>query len=275
MNDSDPSKASSELRRRRRIEPVSDVFDPEEIFDPGRAARPLAAFLLWSGPLLAGIGLLAWLRLLIGVPLPVDPQVNWSGLGLDFALLMLFAIPHSLLARGFGRRWLNHPLGPAGERPLYVFITGLSLCALTWLWETSGPVLWNHAGVLKILGYSIQVVGIALAFWAAAVLGGGYLLGLPQIRALRKGTQPASAELVALPPFRWIRHPISLGLLLAMLGMQEATLDRLLMLLIWVPWVLFSAPFEERDAEIAFGEAYEIYKDRTPRWLPLRRWKNS
>jgi protein-S-isoprenylcysteine O-methyltransferase Ste14 len=202
----------------------------------------------------------------------VAPQPRWPALVQDLCLLLLFVVPHSLLARGLGRRWLNRPFGPAGERPLYVLVTGLSLGLLALGWRTSGPLLWNHEGVLGVLARALQLAGLALAAWATAVLGAGATLGLPDLRALRRGLQPPAVELTALPPYRHLRHPTSLGNLLLLACMPEVTLDRALLLVGLGAWILLSAPWEERDAELSFGEAYRAYRSRTPRWIPrLRR----
>jgi protein-S-isoprenylcysteine O-methyltransferase Ste14 len=56
-----------------------------------------------------------------------------------------------------------------------------------------------------------------------------------------------------------------------LIGMPEVTVDRFLLLIGMGAWILLVAPFEERDAELQFGEGYAAYKTRTPRWLPRLR----
>lgn len=257
-------------RQRRRVEPVSEEFDPSEIYDPRSRSQPGKALVLATGAVLSVVGMLGWMRLLYGVPLPLPEEILWSHLITDFGLLLLFLIPHSLLARGFGRRWLNYPFGPEAERPLYVFVTGITLCCLVFAWRDCGPLLWDLSGIPKILAQSVQMTGLILLIWGTLVLGLENVFGFTHLRAMSSGRQAPSAELVALPPYRWTRHPMSLGMLLMMLGMHEMTLDRGLLLIVLAAWILLVTPLEERDAELAFGQAYRNYKESTPRWLP--RW---
>ncbi len=252
----------------RRVEPVPESYDPDEIFDPRSQARPGLAAWLAIGPVLSAVGTVGWLRLLGGIPLPLPERADGWSLLVDFLLLLLFLLPHSLLARGSGRRLLNRPFGPGAERPLYVLISGVTLCLLVLCWRTSGPVLWDHEGLWKFLSRVVQGTGLLLAAWASLVSGSGRLLGLPHLRAIENGTQPPAPELVALPPYRWLRQPVNLGVLLLFLGMPEGSPDRLLLACVLGAWILVSAPYEERDAEPTFGDAYLRYKARTPRWVP-------
>ncbi len=257
-------------RKSRKIEPVIEG-DDDRPPAPSTLPRPLAAVLLWTAPLFAIVGVLGWARILFGAELAVEPSFRpWALLG-DFFLLALFILPHSIFARGIGRKWLNLPLGPCGERPLYVFIAGISLCMLASFWQTTGPVLWNLQGLPAVLANIIQGCGLVLAAWAAFVVGGAQLLGLPHLRALATGRNPPGQEFIALPPYSVIRQPINLGILLALLGMPEVTLDRFMLGVLTAAWIFLIAPYEERDAEMIFGDGFKAYKDRTPRWLPKRR----
>ncbi|MDP6940442.1 MAG: hypothetical protein QGH51_00275 [Planctomycetota bacterium] len=255
-------------KKSRRVQPVRPESELEEPFEPVNLSRPgLAAWLL-LGPILSVVGVLGWLRICIEAPSLDGTPISWSALGLNFLLLLLFFLPHSLLARGFGRRFLNRPFGPDAERPVYVFISGVTLCVLVFSWKTTGPILWDYNDGLLILSRLIQTTGLLLATWAALVVGGTQLLGLPQLRALEKGQHAPSQEFVALPPYCWLRQPINAGFLLFLLGMPEVTADRLLLGIGTAIWILLCAPYEERDSEITFGTAYLDYKARTPRWIP-------
>lgn len=257
-----------EVAQRRRVQPVPDEPSPEDVFDPESSARPALAVWLAVGPVLGGLGVIGWLRLLSGVRHAND--LEWSGLQFlgDAVLLMLFIIPHSLLARGWGRRLLNRPFGPGAERPLYVLITGLTLSAMVFLWRDTGPLLWEWNGLFYILARALQISGLLLASWGVLVVGASHITGLAHLRALESGRPEPSPELIALPPYAWIRQPVNLGLLLLLAGMTEITPDRLLMMICMGAWLLLVAPIEERDAELNFGEGYARYRDRTPRWFP-------
>ena len=256
--------------RNRRVEPVPETFDPSEVFDPEATARPGLAVWLTLGPLLATAGVFGFLRMLSGVEHSTRLEFQGGFLLLDLILLGLFIGSHTALARGWGRRLLNRPFGPKGERPLYVLVTGITLFLMTFLWQDTGPLVWRWEGWLSILPRLVQVCGLILVVWSAVVVGAGSLLGLPHLRALESGRPEPKQEFVALPPYSLIRQPLNLGLLLLLVGMPEMTLDRLFLLLVMTIWILLVAPIEERDAELEFGEGYAVYRGRTPRWIPRR-----
>ena len=268
--ESAPQPSEEKRRTRRRVEPIAETVDEAKL-PPSTVPRPLAAFLLVAGPLFALLGVFGWLMLIMGAPVAQPLELKLGALLADLALCLLFIVPHSLFARGLGRRWLNIPFGPCGERPLYVFVAGTTLTLLAYLWQSSGPVLWAADGVVALVLRAIQFGGLVLAAWAAFVVGGAQMLGLPHLRALSLGRKEPSAELVALPPYSLLRQPLNLGILIALASMPQVTLDRLLLAIVFAVWILFVAPYEERDAEMQFGEGYTVYRDRTPRWMPRRK----
>lgn len=265
-----PQPPESERRSTRKVEPIVEILEEAER-TPSTVPRPTAAVLLLTGPVFAILGVMGWLMLIMGAPVSTPPEFRFGALLADLSLCLLFIVPHSLFARGLGRRWLNIPFGPCGERPLYVFISGVTLVLLAWAWQPFGPVLWASDGVVNILLRTIQFAGLVLAAWAAFVVGGAHMLGLPHLRALSFGRKEPSAELVALPPYSLVRQPLNLGALIALAAMPEVTMDRLLLGVVFAIWILFVAPYEERDAEMEFGEGYTVYRDRTPRWIPRRK----
>ncbi len=262
----DHSEAGSS-RRQRRVEPVPDAFDEPIESKPKR--RTGLAVWLSLGPLLSALGVMGFVRLLIGVEDSAALQGNIKILFADLSLLLLFVISHTFFARGIGRKWLNRPFGPEAERPLYVLISGTTLFLLVSFWQQCGPLLWSSgAGIVATLLVIVQVVGLGLVAWSAFVVGAGGLAALPHLRALESGRSTPKQEFVALPPYSLIRQPMNLGFLLMLWAMPEVSADRLLLIVVLSIWITLVAPIEERDAELSFGSGYARYKDRTPRWLP-------
>lgn len=260
---------SSESKRSRRVEPVPENT-AEEVFDPRTVARRGLAVWLALGPVCAGLGFLGWLRMAAGLDPSPTGRTSLLLLTMDALLSLQFALSHSLFARGFGRRLLNRPFGPAAERPLYVFITGLSLCLLVLAWQPTGPVMWNWTGWARPISWVLQVGGLTLVAWGGFVVGSAQLFGLPHLKALETGRREPQAEFTALPPYSVLRQPINLGFLLILAGMPEMRPDRLVMGLTFAAWIVLAAPIEERDLEIEF-DGYGSYRERTPRWIP--RWR--
>jgi len=118
-----------------------------------------------------------------------------------------------------------------------------------------------HSPVLAAVGALLFACGIALAVWARLHLGRNW--GMPM-------TQRAEPELVTSGPYRFVRHPIYSGLLLAMLG--TALVDNLLGLIVvavLVAYFYYCGTVEERNLTATFPTAYPEYRSRTKMLIPF------
>jgi protein-S-isoprenylcysteine O-methyltransferase Ste14 len=124
-----------------------------------------------------------------------------------------------------------------------------------------GGSLAVHDVVLGAIGAVVFASGIGLAVWARLHLGSNW--GMPM-------TQRAEPDLVTSGPYRFIRHPIYTGLLIAMLG--TALVDNLLGLIVvvvMIPYFYYCGTVEERNLTATFPEAYPEYRSRTKMIIPF------
>ena len=86
----------------------------------------------------------------------------------DTLLLLLFAVPHSVMARPAFKRWWTRFVPPPVERSTYVLVSSLTLGFLFWQWRPIPSVLWHVA----------HPAGrwVLLAFWATPTMTLGHLL---------------------------------------------------------------------------------------------------
>jgi len=118
-----------------------------------------------------------------------------------------------------------------------------------------------HNVILATIGAVLFACGIALAVWARLHLGRNW--GMPM-------TQRAEPELVTSGPYRFVRHPIYSGLLLAILG--TALVDNLLGLIVvavLVGYFYYCGTVEERNLTATFPKAYPEYRSRTKMLIPF------
>ncbi len=259
---------TSSSRKQRRVEPVPDVFQEPVESKPTR--RVGLAVWLSIGPLLSIFGVVGFSRLLIGVEESDHLAAGIKLLLNDLLFLIIFIASHTFFARGLGRKWLNKPFGPEAERPLYVLISGITLCLLVFCWQSCGPMLWTtgDSAFVATTFIVVQLLGLGLVIYSAFVIGAGGLAALPHLRAIEAGRSTPKQQFVALPPYSIIRQPMNLGFLLMLWAMPEVSADRLLLIIVCTSWIALVAPIEERDAELSFGDGYTRYKERTPRWFP-------
>lgn len=114
--------------------------------------------------------------------------------------------------------------------------------------------------VLGILGVLFCGVGIAYAIWARTVLGKNW--GMPM-------TVKEKPELVTNGPYRYVRHPIYTGVLVAVLG--SALISGIMWfipLVLYCIYFIYSARVEETNLMKEFPLEYPEYKKRTKLLIP-------
>lgn len=109
---------------------------------------------------------------------------------------------------------------------------------------------------IAALGVALTAAGLALSIWARAYLGTNW-----------SGTVTVKVghQLVRTGPYRWVRHPIYSGLLLAMIGTALARRQvrgLVAVILLWVGFAIKSR-IEERFMAATFGAEYNEYRQAT------------
>lgn len=117
--------------------------------------------------------------------------------------------------------------------------------------------LFNN-NFIKVLGLLCFLSGTSLSMLAKKTLGENWTTGWEyQVKK--------EHELITTGPFKFIRHPIYLGILLMSLGFELALSNRLffLVLAIFTPTLYGQARREEILLEKHFGTKYTSYKSKT------------
>lgn len=134
-------------------------------------------------------------------------------------------------------------------------------------WRPSGPGTgFGNAGALRPLlgwlGCTCLVLGIAIRLWAVATLRRQFTTVVAIV---------AQHRLVDSGPYRRVRHPAYLGLLLSLLGFGLASGNWVsLAVAVGLPLaaILYRIRVEERALLRHFGPAYAEYASRTKRLVP-------
>jgi protein-S-isoprenylcysteine O-methyltransferase Ste14 len=138
----------------------------------------------------------------------------------------------------------------------------LAAVTATWLPLTL-PLVWRPAaGVVPDLGASVLVLaGLGWSLWSLAALGRNLSI-VAQARGLATSG-----------PYRWVRHPLYVGELVAMLGvvLRAGEPAALGMWLVLVGLQTYRAVTEERLLTASLP-GYDGYRRRTGRFLPRLRY---
>lgn len=130
----------------------------------------------------------------------------------------------------------------------------LSIGPLAHRFITNSPaVIWSGAG--------LTALGVALAIWARATLGRNWS---------DKVVLKVDHELICRGPYRYLRHPIYTGVLLAVAGsaLTVGKWSGVVALLLLGTTYCLKALREEKLLATNFGEAFSDYKEQTGFFLP-------
>jgi protein-S-isoprenylcysteine O-methyltransferase Ste14 len=203
-----------------------------------------------------------------GAPVPIA-----AALIVNLLLLGLFAVQHSVMARRSFKRWWTQAVPPAVERSTYVLAASLALALLLWQWRPiAEPIVWrveNGAGAQLLWG--VFWLGWAVLLISTFLINHFELFGLRQVFARLTGREIPEQEFRTPFFYRYVRHPIYLGFLLAFWAVPVMTAGHLLFAVGASGYILVGIWFEERDLIAQFGDRYRRYRNQVGMLLPGRR----
>jgi len=206
--------------------------------------------------------------------LDAAPDVSvLRALGIDLALLGLFAVQHSLMARPAFKRWWTRFVPEAVERSTYVLLSSLALVALFVFWEPIGGVVWSAPdGLARNAVIAIYLLGWALLLYSTFLIDHFDLFGLKQVWRRLRGDSYRPPQFYTPSLYKLVRHPLYVGWLTIFWAAPTMTIAHLVFALATTAYILIAIQLEERDLVDAFGERYLAYRRSTPMLVP-RLWR--
>jgi methanethiol S-methyltransferase len=207
------------------------------------------------------------------VPRSIDstPTLSWyNALLIDTALLVIFGIQHSVMARqGFKQWWTQFVTKPI-ERSTYVLFSSLCLIAVFYFWQPIGGNIWtvtNSTGVVIL--YTLFAVGCLLVPATTFLLNHFDLLGLRQVWLHLWGKEYTQLKFATPSLYKYVRHPLYVGWLLVFWSTPTMTATHLVFALITTAYILIGIQLEERDLVDLHGKAYADYRRQVPMLVPF------
>ena len=189
----------------------------------------------------------------------------------DLALLALFALQHSVMARRQVKVWLRRRIPAELERTSYVLAADVCLVLLLLFWQPWGGEVWSVDGAAALALWSLYLAGWALALVSTFAIDHLELMGLRQAGWARPRDSSESAILEVGGLYAIVRHPLMTGLLLAFWVTPHMGASHLLFALAASGYVAVGIWFEERDLRRQFGPSYDAYAARVPSVVPRPR----
>jgi len=188
---------------------------------------------------------------------------------IDVALLGVFAVQHSLMARPAFKRWWTGIVPAPVERSTYVLFSSLALILLYWQWRPLTQPIWSVTGVWAEVIWAVFALGWATVLLSTFLINHFDLFGLRQVWAYRSRREIPPPEFKTPLFYRTVRHPIYLGFIVAFWATPTMSAGHLLFAAATTAYVLIAIQLEERDLIADFGEQYVLYRRRVSMIIPL------
>lgn len=201
-----------------------------------------------------------------GYPTPVG-----RSLAIDVALILLFGLQHSVMARASFKGWLAGIVPEPAVRSVYVLASSIVL-AVVYLWWQPVPIaIWNHNdGWQHTVLVALFWTGWAMTLASTFLIDHFDLFGLRQVTLLVRGTPYTPVPFKESWVYERVRHPLMASFLIAFWATPRMTVGHLVFSLGMTIYILVGVWFEERDLVRSHGDAYGSYRKRVPMIVPWR-----
>jgi protein-S-isoprenylcysteine O-methyltransferase Ste14 len=208
------------------------------------------------------------------VPKGIDDGAPASSSGaavaVNLLLLALFAVQHTVMARPAFKqvwtRWVPWHL----ERTTYVLISTAILAFLAWQWRPLPTPIWQFENPFAVLLLSgLSLVGWMVVLVSTFLIDHFELFGLTQTVSYAMGRPHEPPKFKERLFYRWVRHPLMLGFLIAFWATPTMSQGHLLFAAATTAYILIAVQIEERTLVHLHGDRYRDYQHRVSMLLPL------
>ncbi|MGA7306213.1 MAG: methanethiol S-methyltransferase [Rhodothermales bacterium] len=190
---------------------------------------------------------------------------------IDLVLLGLFAVQHSVMARPGFKQWWTRMVPEQIERSTFVLMTNLILILLFWQWRPLPDYVWSTESdivatiliVLSWAGWGIVLVGTFL-------IDHFDLFGMRQVVLYFQGEEYTHVEFVKRGFYKYVRHPLMLGFIIAFWATPDMSIGHLLFAVATTGYIILAIQLEEKDLISVHGDDYDSYRSEVSMLFPLR-----
>ena len=188
---------------------------------------------------------------------------------INLALLSLFALQHSVMARPWFKKWWTQFVPEPMERSVYVLASNVAMILLFWQWRPMGFVIWDvqHPAARAAL-YALFAAGWLTVLWTTFLINHFDLFGLRQVWLYFRGRPYTPVPFSTPGPYRFVRHPMYIGWMTAFWATPTMTAAHLAFAVVVTTYILIAIRLEETDLVATLGRDYASYRNRVPMLVP-------
>ncbi len=210
-------------------------------------------------------------NLIVPRSIDVGPAAGMTtALLVNFALIALFGIQHTVMARPeFKEKWTKI-IPKSIERSTYVLITSLLLILLYWQWRPmTGTVIWEaEAAWAQTVLWAVFFGGFGIVLLSTFIIDHFDLFGLRQVWLNMRQKEYTSSGFKVTFFYKFVRHPLYVGWIMSFWGTPRMTLGHLLFAVGMTAYIMIAIRYEERDLVRFLGEDYAKYREKVPMLIP-------
>jgi protein-S-isoprenylcysteine O-methyltransferase Ste14 len=187
---------------------------------------------------------------------------------IDAALLGVFAVQHSVMARPAFKAWWTRFVPPPVERSTYVLFASAALALVMWQWRPLPQAVWTLTGPAATAVLTISLLGFVIVLTSTFLINHFDLFGLRQVHAYATGKEIPPSEFQTPLFYRVVRHPLYLGFMIAFWAAPVMSVGHLVFAAATTIYMLIAIQLEEHDLIGVFGDTYVAYRRRVSMILP-------
>ena len=196
-------------------------------------------------------------------------SVTWIAVLVDTILVSVFALQHSAMARHWFKSWLTKYIPNVTERSTYVLLSGVALLLIVLYWQPIDGFVWKFEdGIVWWLLTGMMLFGWLFSVVATFIINHFELFGLQQGYLHLKDKTMPDGYFQEKFLYKFIRHPIQLGVLMGIWFTPVMTYGHLLLSILFTLYIFIGLYYEERDLVLELGDVYKDYKQRVGMMFP-------
>ena len=193
-----------------------------------------------------------------------------AAIAVDVLLLGLFAVQHTVMARPAFKevwtRWVPWHV----ERSTYVLLSTAILAVMAWQWRPLPAPVWRFESPIAVFSLTaVSLAGWGIVLMSTFLIDHFELFGLTQTVSYALGRPREHPTFKERLFYRWVRHPLMLGFLIAFWATPTMSQGHLLFAVMTTLYILIAIQIEERTLVHLHGEQYRSYQRRVPMLLPF------